>query len=556
MTPQGWALLFACAAVISLVTAGLAWRRRAGNAAATALAVTMVGVSAWSAADAVLHGVGSQVVRAVYPPVLLASVGVAVAGIHALSCAVADPSWRLGPRGFALLAVEPVLMVLAASLPATRHLVMVGHEAAGSETLEQVTLGPLFLAHTLYSYGLVGVAYWRLLRRWRVAAGVFRRQITVLLAAAAAPTVGNVLALGLQESGHGVDVTPLFFLVTGLVDCWALLRLGLLRLIPVAREQVVDTLPDAVLVVDPAGILIDLNPAARRMLHRLRPDLEGLDLVGRQLAAIAGERALAVLDRTERLDGHRVAEVAPGLWLDVRDTPVSDPRGRALGRIVVARDVSDQERRQAAMESLNRRLAEQVDENERLRAELAEEAVRDPLTGLHNRRQLDRALAADGRRRGGDAGTAVVVVDIDHFKSVNDRFGHAAGDVVLTAVADVLRLATRDGDTVARMGGEEFVLVLPGMTGAQAVARAERVRQECGALRHELGGEIVQVTVSAGVAAGPVGGEAADALLAAADQALYRAKATGRNRVVAASGVDDRPPVPGRVPVDELVPGG
>ena len=555
MTAQGWALLFTSALVVSSVTAGLAWRRRAGNPAATALAVTMLGVASWSAVDAALHGLDSALVRTLYPPVLLASVGVAVVGVYALSRVVANPSWRPTWRRTGLLAVEPVLMVVACSVPATRDLVLSADGAAGPGSVEAVTLGPLFMAHTLYSYVVICVAYWRLGRRWRMTTGVFRRQITVLLGAAVLSTAGNVVTIATQTSGSGVDVTPLFFLVTGVIHSWALLRMGLLRLIPVARDQVVDTVPDAVLVVDPAGILIDLNPAAGRLLEGLRPDLAGQELVGRPVAEVVGDDAVALVAGAERLDGHRVVEVRRGMWLDVRDTPVSDARGRALGTIVVARDVSEQERRQAAVVSLNRRLAEQVREIERLRSELAEEAVRDPLTGLHNRRQLDRALAADRRSRVSDLESAVVVVDIDRFKDVNDRFGHAAGDEVLKAVADVLRRSTRDGDTVARMGGEEFVLVLPGAGAGQAVERAEEIRRDCAGLVHVLGGETVTVTVSAGVAAGPLGGAASDALLDAADRALYAAKAAGRNRVVAAAAGDRWLPAPAPAPADEMLLG-
>ncbi|MCF6743629.1 diguanylate cyclase [Blastococcus sp. KM273128] len=555
MSPQQWALLFASAAVVALVTAGLAWQRRERTPAATALAATMAGAAGWSAVDAVLHGLASDAVRMLYPPLLLAAVGVIVAGIHTLSRAVADPSWRPTRRRFTLLAVEPVLLVVAASLPATRELVIVGHGATGSDPFESITLGPLFEAHTVYSYVLIAEAYWHLGRRWRNATGIFRRQIGVLLGAGVISTAGNATALALQTAGQVVDVTPLFFVVTGLINCWALLRLGLLRLVPVARDQVVDTVPDAVLVVDPAGILIDLNPAAGRLLARLRTHLRGQELVGRPLADIAGQHAVAVLDRTERLDGHRVAEVRRGLWLDVRDAAVSDSRGRALGRIVVVRDVSEQQARQAAVEQLNSRLEEQVREIERLRAELAEEAVRDPLTGLHNRRQLDRALAADRRVGAVDGELSVVVVDIDHFKAVNDRFGHAAGDDVLRAVAGVLRRTARDGDTVARMGGEEFVLVLPGVPLERAVERAEQIRRSCALLRHEVDGEMVSVSVSAGVATGPAGGVASDRLLEAADRALYTAKASGRDRVVAAPGRRVALPSPTPVRSQELVHG-
>ena len=532
MTPHQWALLFTCAGIVALVTAVLAWRRRGRTPAATALAVAMAGLTTWSAADAAIYWHPSEGVFAAYPAVLLGSVGVVVVGCFVLRT-VADPSWRLAPRWAALLAVEPVVLVVAAAVPATRELVMsVSVDRAGTDP--RISLGPLFAVHTAYSYLVIGAAYVHLLRRWVTATGVFRRQMGVLLAAALIPTVGNVVTVVTQAGGQGVDLTPLFFIVTGLINCWAVLRLGLLRLVPVAREQIVDTVPDAVLVVDPTELLIDLNPAASHLLRRLRPGLDEADVVGRPLTDVVGPRAISVLDRVERRDGHRIAEVAPGLWLDVRDTPVSDKRGRPLGRIIVVRDVSEQEQRRAAVEELNRELADRVQEIDRLRATLAEEAVRDPLTGLHNRRHLDQVLADGLGTAGTDEGLAVVTLDIDHFKAVNDRFGHAAGDTVLTAVARLLQASVRDGDTAVRLGGEEFVVLLPGADREQALRRAEEMRRGVAAVVHAFAGERIHVTVSAGVAVRPGDGATAGTLLEAADRALYLAKAAGRDRVVAA----------------------
>ena len=256
--------------------------------------------------------------------------------------------------------------------------------------------------------------------------------------------------------------------------------------------------------------------------------------MGRPLTEIAGDRALAGLARAERLDGHRLAEVADGLWMDIRDTPVEDSGGRSLGRILVVRDVSEQQARQAAVEELNRQLAEQVRVIDQLRAELAEEAVRDPLTGLHNRRHLDQVLAGGLGTSGVGEGLAVITLDIDHFKAVNDRFGHAAGDTVLTAVARLLQASVRDGDTAVRLGGEEFLVLLPGADREQAVLRAEEMRRGVAAVVHAFGGERIRVTVSAGVAVRSGDGASAGTLLEAADRALYVAKATGRDRVVAA----------------------
>lgn len=532
MTPQQWALLFTCAAIIALVTAVLAWRRRGRTPAATALAMAMGGLTGWSAADAAIYWFPSDGVLAAYPAVLLGSVGVVVIGAFVLRT-VADPSWRLAPRWAALLAVEPTLLVVAAAVPATRDLVLSASvDAVG--TSPRISLGPLFAVHTAYSYLVIGAAYVHFARRWLTATGVFRRQMGVLLAAALIPTVGNVVTVVTQASGQGADLTPLFFIASGLINSWAVLRLGLLRLVPVAREQIVDTVPDAVLVVDPAELLIDCNPAARQLLRSMRPDIPDEAVVGRPLTDVVGPRAISVLDRVERQDGHRLAEVAPGLWLDVRDTPVSDKRGRPLGRIIVVRDVSEQQARQGAVEALNQQLAHQLRVNDQLRAELAEEAVRDPLTGLHNRRHLDRALAADLARRPRAGQVATVIVDIDHFKHVNDRYGHPAGDVVLTRVARLLQAGVRAGDTAARLGGEEFVLVLPGAGEEQAVERAEQLRRDIAAELHVIDGEEVRITVSAGIAVCPADATSSADLLEAADRALYAAKAAGRDRVAVA----------------------
>jgi two-component system, cell cycle response regulator len=128
----------------------------------------------------------------------------------------------------------------------------------------------------------------------------------------------------------------------------------------------------------------------------------------------------------------------------------------------------------------------------------------------------------------------VVMADVDHFKHVNDHHGHAAGDVVLRAVADVMRDGLVSGETAVRWGGEEFLLVLPGCEASGALARAERLRRAVAGSPVDAGGRRHGVTASLGCAIlGP--GETPEALVARADQALYAAKAAGRDRVSAAA---------------------
>ncbi|MGL4190821.1 MAG: GGDEF domain-containing protein [Sphaerotilus sulfidivorans] len=191
-------------------------------------------------------------------------------------------------------------------------------------------------------------------------------------------------------------------------------------------------------------------------------------------------------------------------------------------------------RTRAELQQRERDLQQRLDQIAALQERLTEQARRDPLTGLHNRRFLTERLHELTRSSSG-AGTSigVMLVDIDHFKQVNDRHGHLAGDRVLQAVARLLALAHEEGaEVVCRYGGEEFLLLLPDRGAARMRALAERLRGGVEALRIEPGGgtaEPITVTLSIGWASGQ--GEPIERLIDRADRALYRAKQAGRNRV-------------------------
>jgi two-component system cell cycle response regulator len=160
-------------------------------------------------------------------------------------------------------------------------------------------------------------------------------------------------------------------------------------------------------------------------------------------------------------------------------------------------------------------------------------AVTDPLTGLRNRRYLDSHLGRMMERaRDSRAPLALLAFDLDRFKAVNDTHGHPAGDAVLKEFARRLTANTRGHDVIARIGGEEFVCAMPDADIDDARAAAERVRAAVETPGFDLGGTVIEVTVSVGVAALRPGDRAPEKLLARADAALYRAKNTGRNRVI------------------------
>jgi diguanylate cyclase (GGDEF)-like protein len=199
---------------------------------------------------------------------------------------------------------------------------------------------------------------------------------------------------------------------------------------------------------------------------------------------------------------------------------------------------AEAERARSELESLNTELAIKVDEIQRLQAKLREQAIRDPLTDLYNRRYLQEELGNEikvAERR--HVPISIVLIDIDHFKLVNDRFGHPVGDKVLVALADLMRANIRGSDFACRFGGEEFCLVLSDIGLDRAVVRVSKLLERFRALELDLGGkqQLRALTFSAGVAEYPRHGRTAEALLKAADTALYRAKAAGRDRIFEAS---------------------
>jgi diguanylate cyclase (GGDEF)-like protein len=170
-----------------------------------------------------------------------------------------------------------------------------------------------------------------------------------------------------------------------------------------------------------------------------------------------------------------------------------------------------------------------VQANHRLVARLAAEARVDKLTGVLNRRGFEERAAVEiERARRFDSWIGAVTFDIDHFKRVNDEWGHETGDRVLEHLGEVLRTESRSADVVARMGGEEFVALLPGVDVEDAIAYAERVRD---AFASETGLGLPHATVSAGVSAAIAPG-GVDQLLQPADSALYSAKRAGRDRAL------------------------
>lgn len=260
----------------------------------------------------------------------------------------------------------------------------------------------------------------------------------------------------------------------------------------------------------------DLTPAEERFESCERFGA----LLGSEADQYRGERRLV------RKDGSL-------FWGDLSVSLLRDEKDAASVILTFLIDITDRKLTEDKLQASNERLAAQLAENRILQEKLRDLAVRDPLTGLFNRRYMEETLGRElSRSAREDRPLSLVMIDIDHFKQLNDTYGHPAGDLMLKALAALLLRHLRNEDIVCRFGGEEFVAILPGAPLMTAAQRAESWRLALQELCIDYEGQTLTCTLSMGIAEYPRHGATGEDLLFQADSAMYMAKRAGGNRVM------------------------
>jgi len=246
-------------------------------------------------------------------------------------------------------------------------------------------------------------------------------------------------------------------------------------------------------------------------------------------------RRIATGDKTARVVRSEMEQSCKDgsvVMTEVVSSYLLDADGQPKTILGITRNISERKAAENALRESNVRLQAKVEEIGHLQAALQEQAVHDGLTGLYNRRYLDETLERElSRARREAIPLALVMLDIDYFKRVNDTHGHQGGDEVLRVLAEVLTEDIRAEDIACRYGGEEFLILLPNMPLDAALVRAETWRAKIEALTVRHGEQVIRFTVSLGLAAFPEHGQSPDELTRSVDLALYQAKHAGRNRV-------------------------
>lgn len=371
-------------------------------------------------------------------------------------------------------------------------------------------IGPWYIVHGSYTFGCLLAGGILLLSYWQQTKSTYWKQIFVLLLGLYLPMISSFLYL-LGYTPYGMDPVPIVMSLTSFMYIWAFLSTNILELAPIARGLIFDSMRDGVLVLDPSQRLVDFNDAAKKIIGDKLND----EKIGETIHSLWQENELNnfLFPSVEHLNHKEEFELE---WsgvhahYQIRSTPVKKKSGFIVGSTIVIADITEQRLLYQKLERL---------------------AYTDGLTGILNRKTfIERSENIIKKMHVEENSSSLIIFDIDHFKAINDNYGHRMGDEAICHVVSVCKTFLQPNDLFGRYGGEEFVLCLPSTTLKEAGEYAEAIRRSIENTPLEREGEKISITASFGVTQAHKD-TVIEELLSYADKALYKSKHSGRNTV-------------------------
>jgi diguanylate cyclase (GGDEF)-like protein len=370
----------------------------------------------------------------------------------------------------------------------------------------QSTHGFFFWVYAGVTYSLVGTSAFLFFQYYRITPAFYRRQALLMALGGAVPLAGRVLEDFLKiDLFPKVDNIVLLFLLSGILFAIAIFRYGAFHIVHIAHDRVIHNIRAGIIVLDMFGRVVDINPYAKALTHSAASTPIGAPLH-------------TILDGWPKLEvnSDEDQEIAISFddreqWFYIQRSQIKAENGVPAGYALVLFDITA------------RKHAEQ---------QLAALAQTDPLTGITNRRHFFEQAEAEFARAGRyQRPLAIMMIDIDHFKQINDTYGHLVGDEVIKFVAAECQRHLRVTDIFGRYGGEEFICLLEHGSIEAAYRTAERIRQVIAEAQLDLHQHTIRLTLSIGIATLNEPETTLNELIKYADQALYLAKSSGRNQV-------------------------
>lgn len=426
----------------------------------------------------------------------------------------------LTPAVLVALFILPILWIVIAALNPLLHLIWPEIRIDPATNIAIYGHGPIFWLMLANIYIYLGAGIIMILFTLFHSPASRRTQALIMVLCNIPVLAGNLMYVSGFNLIPGFDWTPVGFIVSSIFISWGTLSRKFSDVVPIARNILIDNMAEAVLVLDAENRYLDGNPSAAELseepleygleLHRILPELK-----------LNGDgNGRIVRERFSRESLHFEAVI----------TSILSPGQELIGRLVVVRDITEDMERERQLRLLNEQLeARYIDVKEK-HERVSQEAALDPLTGACNRRHLEQAapeliLTAQNEK----TLLSLIIIDVDHFKTINDNYGHLAGDEFLILLARTVLRNVKGADLVCRYGGDEFIVLLSGASGQNALRLARKIGAEFAEKKLVYSGRDVSTTLSLGVAEFGCNGNTLPELIAAADKALYNVKRAGRN---------------------------
>jgi diguanylate cyclase (GGDEF)-like protein/PAS domain S-box-containing protein len=544
VTPLVFSLLPAFAAVSSLWLAIAIWLRRPSPPAIT-LGFYLFSVALWS------FGYCFQLRDPDLPGQIfwskveyLGPAGVSLAGLIFVLQYAGIYKW-VTARRILLLAVVPITTQILVWTNAIHGWIWrrIWLDTSGSYPVMGREHGAWFWVFLIYGYGLCFISMILLARVLLLRRGIYRKQAAILLLGCVVPFIGNILYSFGAGPLSNYDLTVFCFSITGISTAWGFYRFRISVIMPAAHEMVVEGMSDGLIVLEPGGNVVNVNREASTIFGSPASMLVGrLGVSAFQHHPEFAELCSAPVETRLELDITRDGECRR---FDVKCSTLRNGRGRPTGHLIVLRDISELKAAEIQLRAAHAILEQRVDQRttdlsrtiQELRAaqeQLWFTACHDSLTELPNRTLFLERLSAclKGSRNENPTSCTVFYIDVDRFKVYNDGYGHHVGDLILIEIGSRLKQCFQDVGIVARMGGDEFTVLVDKFQTADEISEmAERCRQEM-ARPAQIEWRDVHLTVSVGIAFGSRENDSPEELVRDADLAMYGAKRLGGNRCV------------------------